>query len=89
MKLVFQFGNEMIVVKIDGKKVYFSNSYMNFERFIPLEPFIEKAHGRAKLKEYKRFLKDNVSMGGMKDYIIKEFESQGFILKKEEITNGV
>jgi len=83
MKLVFQMGNEMLIVKIKGKEIYFSNTSLSFDKFIPLEPFIKRAHGEEKLKEFKEFIDKNVSEEGMKDYIIKEFESQGFIFRKE------
>jgi len=85
MKLYFEMGNEVVVVEIRGRKIYFSNISMGFRKFIPLEPYIEKIYGESKLKEYENFIKQNVSEQDMKDYVVREFATQGFKLKREVI----
>ena len=73
-------GSEMCIVKVEGKDISFTNQLTGFKTFAPIEPFIERTKGEEKLREFQEYL-EKVKEEDMKDYVIKEFEKQGFIFK--------
>jgi len=98
MELTFQFGNEIVVVRIKGTEITFSNSQVNFKHFFPLENIdlsingILKEHPDLKglpkmkireegLKRLRKHIKDLGGEEKIKDYVIKELQNQGYILK--------
>ena len=80
MKLYFVMGGHPLIIKVEGKVISFANHSTNFTRFIPIAPFIEKTKGKEKLKEFNEYLK-KLPENKMKDYVIKEFQQQGFVFK--------
>jgi len=49
MKIVFHFGDEMLIVKVLGQNILFSNSTTNFTQYAPIEGIGLKKEGILKL----------------------------------------
>ena len=81
MKIIFSMGSDLMIVKVKGKEISFSNQLTNFQKFIPIIPFIKRVHGAEKAMEFEEYLKKELTEEDMKDYVIKEFGKQGFIFK--------
>jgi len=84
VKLYFKLGGDIVIIKILGKKIYFSNALTGCTKFLPIEPFINQTWGEGKLKELEEHLKGIKEGEEMKDYVINEFRGQGFKFQKEE-----
>jgi len=69
----------MVIVKIEGKDISFANQLTGFKKFVSIEPFIKKTKGASELETFKQYVRDNVTEEGMKDYVIKELGTQGFV----------
>jgi len=98
MQLVFEFGGDMVIVKIKDREVKFATSDTNFQQFVPIDnlkldiqgilkefPDLKGKPDREIRKEaVKRFKEKLDNLGGdmeIKDYVIKELRSRGYVLR--------
>jgi len=70
MELTFQLGNEIIIVRIMGRSILFSDSHTNFQQFFPIEGLKFSREGI--LKEHPDL--KNLSDGEMRIEAIKRFK---------------
>jgi len=72
MELTFALGGEIVIVKIDGKNILFSDAYSNFQIFSPFEKLRLTEDGM--LKEFPDL--KNLSYEDMREETIKRFKER-------------
>ena len=82
MELTFTMGSEMVIVKIDGRNILFSDQQTNFQNFAPIENL--KFDEPGIIKEFPDL--QGWDYGDMKEEATKRFKEK---IKKMETENEV